>query len=107
MLGYAFINYGIFSLHLADITKKTATPKHAVGTYDLHSEKFTVYIALIAVGFALLMVIIGLTSIFSKNEQKNDYEVETTLYTSEANMSYAEQEDIKNTLDNNIDKGGD
>lgn len=83
MLGYTLINYGILSLHLTDITPEMHAehPELASKTHNLHSEEFTTYIALIAVFFALLMVMIGLSNIITKKaKSENDFvtqEIET------------------------------
>ena len=81
MLGYAFINYGIFSLNLANNTPTAMAANPNLGPYDLHSESFTIYIALVAVFFALLMVVIGLTHVFFMRPNDNQiYMAQTNIY---------------------------
>lgn len=73
MLSYSLINYGIFTLHLADISaakqkiifEETGA---ASGLYNLHSENFITFIAVVSLFFALLMVSIGLTNTFSSDK---------------------------------------
>ena len=69
MLGYSLINYGILSLHLADITPEMKKMDSSLKnmTHNLHSESFTTYIAIVATIFALLMVLIGLSTTFTSN----------------------------------------
>ncbi len=78
LLGIGFINYAIFSLHLADNTPTQIAAASAnnlhIGPYNLHSEKFTTFIAIIAVVFAILLISIGLIASFthSKTEDVNE-----------------------------------
>ena len=68
ILGYTLINYGLLSLHLADITPEMKQKDPSLhGTHNLHSEMFTTYIAIIAIFFALLMVSIGMANIETRN----------------------------------------
>lgn len=73
MLGYSLVNYGLLSLHLSDITPEMHKehPEWVNKTHNLHSEEFTTYIASIAIFFALLMVFIGLSNVFSSKKVKN------------------------------------
>lgn len=80
MLGYAFINYGIFSLHLADNSPSDIAADPSIGPYNLRSDSFTLYIAIIAVMFALLMVVIGLAKIFSSEYEEEGYSIKTKIY---------------------------
>lgn len=70
MLGYSLINYGILTLHLADITPemKALDPNLKESLYNLHSEDFTTFIATIAMFFAILMVSIGLSNTFTSKK---------------------------------------
>ena len=80
MLGYAFINYGIFTLDLASNTPEEIAKNPSLGPYNLHSESFIIYIALVALFFALLMVTISLTNIFSKTSEEEINVAKTKIY---------------------------
>ncbi len=67
LLGISFVNYSVFSLHLADIPGQ-------VGKYDLHSEGMTTFITLVAISFALIMIIIGTSKTFKQKITKEEYE---------------------------------
>ena len=76
-LGYTLINFGVFTLHLADIPQsvKDATYKTTgehIGNYNLHSENFIAFIAIIAVVFATLLVVIGMVNIFVSDSSQNN-----------------------------------
>lgn len=90
MLSYSLINYGIFTLHLADISANEQKrifeeTGAASGLYNLHSENFTTFIAVVSIFFALLMVSIGLTNTFSaekvvgltREEAEEDEDIES------------------------------
>lgn len=66
LLGVALINYGIFSLNLADVEK--TLPKDP--GYDFQSSNFIMYIAFVAIVFAGIMVGIGVISSFGDKEIK-------------------------------------
>ena len=80
LLGYVFLNYGVFSLHLADRTPEEIKALRKLGVsnpgpYDLQSERMITYIAVIAVIFVTLMVVIGLVNMFERpSKQLKEFE---------------------------------
>lgn len=96
MLGYAFINYGIFSLHLANNSPADMAADPNLGPYNLHSESFTIYIALVAVLFALLMVIISLTHILISKPEKELYVPKTSIYLCKDEDNYKKRSIVLN-----------
>lgn len=97
MLGYSLINYGVLTLHLADITPemKEHDPALANTLYNLHSENFTTFIAITAMFFAILMVSIGLSNTFTSkkivavdNKELNENPDEITIQEVEEKSSH-------------------
>ncbi len=97
LLGYVLINYGVFALHLADNSIQTQRDNPGIGTYNLHSESFTTYIAVITVVFGLMMVVIGLTNTFTSGALKGneDWAAEINKADSAAKRALKEQVSIK------------
>lgn len=69
LVSYAFINYALLSLHLADVTPadKLENPALEVGNYNLEKQSFKVFHVVITVVFSVLMVLIGLSTSFTES----------------------------------------
>ena len=68
MLSFSLINYGVLSLHLADVTPEMKAKDPSLGTHDFASQGFKTFHALIALFFAILMVAIGLSNTFTSDK---------------------------------------